>query len=138
MVELPTPVPNADSRAYWEAARVGQLLIRRCRACGAHHFMPRELCPVCWSPDLEWVNSSGLGRVYSFSIVHRAPTAPFAARTPYVVALIDLDEGVRMFANIVGEGALTVSIADPVHVVFEDRGGFAVPQFSISSSGSRP
>lgn len=129
-VALPQPAPNADSLAYWEAARDGRLVVRRCQACGKHHFMPRAQCPACWSDQLEWVDSSGCGTVYTMSTVHRAPTADFAAIVPYVIALIDLDEGVRMFANVVGDGAEKVAIGDRVQVTFEHRGdGVQVPQF---------
>jgi uncharacterized OB-fold protein len=106
------------------------LLLRACKACGARHFMPRYLCPQCWSDQLEWIDSAGRGTVHSFSIVHRAPTPDFGGQTPYVIAMIDLEEGPRMFTNIVGEGAHAVSIGDSVQVTFEDRGdGFKIPQF---------
>lgn len=92
--------------------------------------MPRYLCPKCWSTDLDWVEASGKGVVHSFSIIRRAPSAAFADRVPYVVALIDLDEGPRMMANVVREGALDTRIGDRVRVVFEDRGeGSKIPQF---------
>ena len=127
---LPAPEPNADSRAYWAAARERRLVVRRCLACGERHFMPRGQCPVCWSDQLEWVDCSGLGTVYSTSIVRRAPTPDFGAIVPYVIALIDLDEGPRMFANVVGSGALDVAIGDRVKVTFEGRGdGALIPQF---------
>ena len=93
--------------------------------------MPRGQCPKCWSDRLEWVDSAGVGSVYSFSVVHRAPTPDFSESAPYVVALIDLEEGVRMFANIVGHEALNVSLGDRVSVTFEPRGteGALIPQF---------
>jgi len=128
---LPQPLANADSLPYWNAARERRLLIRRCKACGERHFMPRHLCPYCWSDQLEWVESKGTGRIHSYSIVHRAPTATFAAATPYVIALVDLDEGVQMFANVVGHDALEVAIDDRVRVTFEERDdGAMLPQFS--------
>ncbi|WP_368075994.1 Zn-ribbon domain-containing OB-fold protein [Burkholderia lata] len=130
-VPLPLPVPNADSLPYWEAARAHRLVIRRCTACEALHFMPRHLCPVCWSDRLEWVDSKGTGSVHSFTIVRRAPMAAFTANVPYVVALIDLDEGPRMIANVIGDDALSVRIGDRVGVTFEDRGdGAMLPQFN--------
>ncbi|WP_454689722.1 Zn-ribbon domain-containing OB-fold protein [Achromobacter aloeverae] len=131
--DLPQPVANADSLPYWNAAREKQLLIRRCKACHAFHFMPRHLCPKCWSDDLEWVRSEGNGSVYSFSIIRRAPLAAFAQKAPYVTALIELDEGPRMVANIVGANSLSVKIGDKVRVVFEARGddGAMVPQFEL-------
>lgn len=127
---LPPPEPNGDSRPYWDAAREHRLVIRRCRDCGAKHFMPRHLCPQCWSDRLEWIDCKGAGTVASFSIVHRAPTAPFKAQTPYVVALVDLDEGPRMMSNIVGDGALDVAIGERVRVTFEERDGMTIPQFA--------
>jgi len=95
------------------------------------HFMPRNGCPNCWSEDLEWVDASGRGTVHTFSIVHRAPLPEFAADAPYVVAMVDLEEGPRMYTNIVGEAALDVAIGDKVQVRFQDRGeGTVVPQFT--------
>ena len=127
---LPVPEPNADSRAYWDAARERRLVVRRCRACGRHHFMPRGQCPACWSDELEWVDSGGFGTVYSLSVVHRAPTPDFGAVAPYVIALVDLDEGPRMFANVVGPGALQASIGERVQLTFERRGDTVLmPQF---------
>lgn len=127
---LPQPRPNGDSLPYWNAARERRLLIRQCNGCGAKHFMPRHLCPECGSDQLAWVESRGLGSVQSFSVVHRAPRPVFAAKGPYVIALIDLDEGPRMFANILGDDAIDVAIGDRVEVTFEDRGdGFLVPKF---------
>lgn len=127
---LPKPIPNADSQPYWDAAREHRLVIRKCNGCGALHFMPRFICPECWSEALEWVESAGKGRVHSFSIIRRAPLAAFADKVPYVTALIELDEGPRMVTNIVGDDALSVAIGDTVTVSFEDRGdGAMLPQF---------
>ncbi|MFT3816578.1 MAG: Zn-ribbon domain-containing OB-fold protein [Rubrivivax sp.] len=127
---IPKPVANADSAPYWNAAREQRLLIRRCGACGALHFMPRHLCPQCWSDDLQWIDAKGRGRVHSYTVIHRASSPAYASMTPYVVALIELDEGPRMVANILGDDALQVRIGDAVEVMFEDRGeGHKVPQF---------
>ena len=127
---LPQPQSNADSKPYWDAARERRLVIRKCKACAAVHFMPRHLCPHCWSDQLEWIDAKGGGTVQSFSIVHRASDPAFAARVPYVVAMIDLDEGPRMCSNILGEDALGVRIGERVQLTFEDRGdGALLPQF---------
>lgn len=127
---LPKPVANADSHPYWSAARERRLVIRKCKDCGELHFMPRNLCPACWSDQLEWIDAAGTGRVHSFTVIRRASDPAFASLVPYVVALIELDEGPRMMANILGDGALSVRIGDPVRVTFEDRGeGALLPQF---------
>ena len=129
--DLPAPVVNADSAPYWEGAREGRLLLQRCGDCGTLRFFPRYLCTACGSDRTEWAEASGRGRVHSFTIVHRAAFPEFQARTPYVVALIDLEEGPRVMTNIVGDDALGVAIGDAVVVEFEARGteGAKVPQF---------
>lgn len=128
---LPQPFPNPDSAPYWDGARNERLMIRSCKACGQKHFMPRYLCPHCWSTELDWVQASGRATVHSFSIIRRAPAAVFAPNVPYVVALVDLEEGPRMMSNIVGDGALEVRIGEAVRVCFEDRGdGAKIPQFA--------
>ncbi|WPB55877.1 Zn-ribbon domain-containing OB-fold protein [Xylophilus sp. GOD-11R] len=133
--QLPKPVANADSQPYWAAARERRLLIRRCSACQQLHFMPRYLCPHCWSDQLEWVDSKGAGVVHSFTIIRRAPIATFAGNAPYVVVMVELDEGPRMITNLVGDDALQVAIGDRVSVAFEDRGdGDLLPQFQRSSA----
>ena len=127
---LPPPTLNADSAPYWNAARERRLVIRKCKDCGALHFMPRHLCPNCWSDQLEWVDAKGTGTVHSCTVIHRASAPEFAARVPYVVALIDLDEGPRMVSNVLGDDALQVRIGDRVELTFEDRGdGALLPQF---------
>lgn len=129
--KLPPPIANADSRPYWDAARERRLIIRKCRACSQLHFMPRHLCPYCWSDQLEWVDAKGGGSVHSFTVIHRASDPAFAPLVPYAVALIELDEGPRMMANIVGPDATAVKIGDRVRVTFQDRGeGAMVPQFT--------
>jgi uncharacterized OB-fold protein len=127
---LPKPVANADSKPYWDAARERRLVIRKCRACSQLHFMPRHLCPNCWSDQLEWIDAKGIGTVHSFTVVRRASDPAFASRVPYVVALIELEEGPRMMANVLGADAMAVKIGDRVQVTFEDRGdGAMLPQF---------
>lgn len=128
---LPIPPVNADSKPYWEAAAEERLVLQRCAGCGAHRFPPSRICPKCHDDDGAWVEVSGRGRIASFTVMRRAPTPAFAARVPYVLALIDLEEGPRMMANIVGEDALEAAIGDGVEVCFEARGpdGFKLPQF---------
>jgi uncharacterized protein len=128
--ELPLPIVNADSREYWQAANQNRLVVRQCKACAALHFLPRHLCPQCWSDDLEWVAATGKGTVHSFTVIRRAPLSSYAPRVPYVVALIDLDEGPRMMTNIVGDDALETKIGDRVELRFETRGDQNLPQFA--------
>lgn len=127
---LPAPEPTPDAEPYWQGAREQRLLLQRCSRCGHRQFPPRHLCTTCQHDQHDWVEASGTGTVYSFTIVHRAPLAAFRDRVPYVVALVDLAEGPRMMANVVGDDALGVGIGEPVEVCFEPRsGGAMVPQF---------
>src|SRR5690606_176349 len=128
---LPIPIVNPDSQAYWDGARENRLMIRKCKSCGKTHFMPRYLCPFCWSTELDWIEASGRGAVHSYTVIRRAPVPGFGAKTPYVVALIDLEEGPRMMANMLGPDALETRIGDQVEVCFEARGDHAkLPQFT--------
>ncbi len=128
---LPFPESlSAEAAHFFAAAAEGRLELQRCSACGKAWFFPRPACVACGAERFVWFAASGRGRVHSYSIVHRAPSPEFGARVPYVVALVDLEEGARMMANVVGQGALEVAIGDAVEVTFEARGeGRRLPQF---------
>lgn len=95
------PETDAFTRAYWDAAEEGRLLLRRCEACGRAHHYPREFCPHCWSEDVSWEPASGRAELYTWSVVHRNDLPPFGERTPYVVAVVQLAEGPRMMTEVV-------------------------------------
>ena len=133
MTELskPVPVADADSEPFWEGCREHRLLIQRCTSCGTFCFPPHRSCPKCRSEASDWVEASGRGNVYSWIVVnHPVPREVFAGEVPYVVALIDLDEGVRMASNIIGCDPHAVTAGMPVEVVFEQgQGGMVLPKF---------
>ncbi|MDT7549241.1 MAG: uncharacterized protein QOE84_1635 [Actinomycetota bacterium] len=97
--DLPTVEP--ETQPFWDAAREGRLLIRRCAACGTAHSYPRPFCPVCWSEDVPWEQASGRATLYTFSTVFLNDLPPFSERLPYVAAVVDLEEGPRMMTGIV-------------------------------------
>ncbi len=115
-------VPNFDqeNRPYWEATKRHELYIQRCRDCGAVQFHPRVVCTACLSPNVQWVKASGRGKIYTFSVVNQNPTRGFRDSLPYIVAYVDLDEGVKMFANVVDCKPEEVKIGMPVEAVFAD------------------
>jgi uncharacterized OB-fold protein len=115
----PLPNPTATSRPYWQGARQGELRLQRCRACGQWVFYPRALCPYCLSGELEWARASGRGHVYTYTIVRRAAHPAFREEVPYVLAIVELEEGPRLTANIVGVVPEEVRIGLPVEAVFE-------------------
>lgn len=114
----PLPTPDAATGPYWAAAREGRLVMPRCRDCGHYHFYPKTLCPKCSSAQLEWTQCNGNAVVYSFTVIHRAPSPAFAALVPYVVATVKLAEGPHLMTNITGCSSDAVRIGMPVHVVF--------------------
>lgn len=132
MADYPKPLPvvNEDTREYWASCQRHELVIQRCRACGRFQFYPRGICSHCCSEDLEWAKAAGKGQVYSYSVVHRPPSKAFAPDVPYVVAIVELAEGVRMMTNIVDCPPEAVRIGMPVEVMFQDvTAEITLPQF---------
>ena len=116
--EKPLPVIDHDSAPYWEAAREGRLDIPLCGDCGKHHFYPRAICPHCHSDNLKFDTVSGRGVVHTFTIARRPAGPAFADDVPYVVALMELEEGPRMMSRIQTDDPETVQIGARVEVTF--------------------
>jgi uncharacterized protein len=100
-VRFDLPVPDDETQPFWDAAREGKLLIKRCADCGRAHFYPRPFCPFCWSAAVSWEAASGQAALYTWSVVHHNDLPPFSERIPYVAAVVDLAEGPRMMTNVV-------------------------------------
>jgi hypothetical protein len=114
------PVPTPDTAPFWEAAKRGELRLQYCADCRQYYFYPRALCRQCWSSNVEWRTVSGRGRVHTFTINYRAGRAsPFPG--PFIIAIVELDEGPRLMTNLVGVEAdpAVVRCEMPVEVVFE-------------------
>ena len=126
----PLPDPTEVSRPFWEAAKEHRLLIQRSRKTGKYVFYPRAVSPFGADDELEWVEVPGRGTVYSFTVARR-PTAPqWAADGPYVIAIVELEEGVHMTANIVDCAPDDVRVGMPVVVVYRDvTPDVTLPQF---------
>lgn len=119
MYEKPLPVVDPESAPYWAALKERRLILKHCRDCGRHHFYPRALCPHCHSDALEWADASGRGSIYSYTVARRPAGPAFKADAPYVVAVVDLDEGARMMTNIVTDDVESVRIGQRVAVAFD-------------------
>lgn len=117
----PIPKPTPETKPYWDAAKQRKLLIQRCNDCSRHYFYPRPLCPGCLSRNVAWVEASGRGRLHTFVINHRAPRK-FPVEAPFVIGIIELEEGPRMLTHVVGvePDPQAVHCDMPVEVVFED------------------
>jgi uncharacterized OB-fold protein len=121
---IPAPPVSPETRPFWDAAAEGRLLVKTCAACGQRHFYPRSICPFCGSDRTEWLEASGRGTIYSFSVMRRVPA-------PYAIAYVMLEEGVTMMTNIVDCDLDAIRIGQKVAVVFTPTdGGPPVPMFA--------
>ena len=126
----PLPTVSGETKPFWDACRRGQLLIQKCDRCDEFQFYPRGICANCWSEDIRWVTASGKGTVWTFTVTYQNRTPGFAEDVPYVLALVELDEGVRMFTNIIECPPRDVSIGMPVEVTFvQANNRISVPYF---------
>ncbi len=136
------PPVGAESGAFWEATREGRLLVQWCTACDRGVFYPRVFCPHCAAPGtaLEWRTASGRATVYAAGVEHKpeATGATFSGGQPYCVALVDLEEGVRMMTNVVGCPPDEVRSGQAVVVTWEPLSdGRQLPLFSPVNGSAR-
>ncbi|MDY6907448.1 MAG: Zn-ribbon domain-containing OB-fold protein [Chloroflexota bacterium] len=116
----PLPMVTPDTREFWEGCKRHELVIQRCRDCGALRHYPRPMCPACGSWDAEWVRVSGRGKVYTWTVAVQPFHPGFLDEMPYASVTVELDEGVRMVSNVVDVPPEELYIGMPVEVVFED------------------
>jgi len=116
--EYAAPAIDWESRAYWEGAGRGELVLQRCRDCGVVQHRPRGLCASCLSDDIEHFVASGRGSVYTYSVVRQNQMPAFAKAVPYVVSYVALEEGPQLLTNIVDCDPDDVSIGMAVKVDF--------------------
>ena len=114
----PAPIPDAETEPYWQAVNEGRLMVQRCTVCGRSQLYPRWRCLRCRG-EVEWVDAGGGGTVYSFTVIRQNFSRSFKHLIPYVVALVDLDEGPRLMTNLVGVDPDDVEIGMRVRVKFE-------------------
>jgi uncharacterized OB-fold protein len=132
-VRKPLPEITSINQPFWDGAKAGKLVMQKCQDCGAWIFCPRPICVECNSDRLEWVQVSGRGKVFSFTIIREVvghALRGFAPDIPYVTAWIDLDEGPRFCSNIIACPIEEVKIGMNVQAVFKDTGqGITLPKF---------
>jgi hypothetical protein len=125
---LAAPNPTELTRPYWESAKRHVLVRPVCSKCGKNFFTPQVACPKCLSEDWAWVESSGVGRIYSATIVHKPPYP--GIEVPYVFAIVALDEGWHMLANILNCEPRAASIGTRVRVNWQRQlGEYVIPNF---------
>jgi uncharacterized OB-fold protein len=130
------PVPTPETQQFWDGAAAGELRIQRCADCGTPFFYPRTSCPFCASANIEWFTTSGRATLYSYTITHRAAPG-FEDDAPYAIAVVQLAEGPRMMANIVGVPNTPDNLVldMDLEVTFEQRGDVRLPQFTPTGEG---
>jgi uncharacterized OB-fold protein len=117
--DKPLPEPSPDTAPYWDGLHAGKLMLQSCGACGKIRHYPRPVCPFCYSMETRWQPASGRGLVHSWTITHHAFHPGFKRDLPLMLATVDLDEGVRMQAQLRGVDASDLKIGMPVRIVFE-------------------
>lgn len=124
-VKYPAPQGNAETKPFWDAATEGRFLIKRCKSCGEAHYFPRALCPFCFSDQTEWEETSGDGEIYSYSLMRKSPTGPYA------IGYVTLKEGPSVLTNFVDCDFAALKIGTKVKVVFKPSdGGAPLPFFT--------
>ncbi len=118
----PVPPVTPETAPWWAGCARGELLLQRCAACGHKQHYPRQLCAACGHRELVWEAASGRGRIRSYTVIRRAVSAAFAEDTPYVVALIELEEGPTLMTNLLHCDPEALAIGQPVRALFEARG----------------
>lgn len=116
----PALVARGEERMFYDRLRQHELVFQRCRTCGDTVFPLRTICPHCSSEELALEVSARRGTLYSFTTQYRAAHPHFADSVPYSLGLVDLNEGVRVFASVGGVSPDGLTIGMPVELVFED------------------
>ena len=132
--ERPPARPRPETRnagaTFWSKAAEGVLVVPKCTECARTFWHPRPRCPHCGSERVDWIHASGRGVVHTFTVVRQSGDPYFKTKVPYAVAMIDLDEGVRIMTNIVDTPLDSLAVGMRVEVLFEDAGaGIAIPLF---------
>ena len=128
--QKPVPIVNPWTKPFWDAAREEKLILQKCQDCDKHIFYPRIACPHCFSDKIEWVEASGKGTVYSYTVVTNNAPSAFIQDMPFVIAIVKLEEGVQMLSNIINCNPDDVECDMPVEVTFEKLDDeFTLPKF---------
>ena len=114
------PTPNQDTQAYWDALRQRRLTFQKCGGCGAVRHYPRPVCDRCYSMDVTWIDATGRGKVHSWTVAHHPFHPGFKGEVPYTLVTVDLEEGVRMQAQLKGSPAAEIEIGTPLEVRYEN------------------
>lgn len=123
------PVLTEVNRGFWEAVERHRLQVQRCGECGELRYPPAARCPRCLSGGWRWREVSGHGELLSYVVVHQRYHPAWADRVPYNVVLVQLDEGPRMFSNVLPFARTDLTVGMRLRVVYDDEDGLTLPRF---------
>ncbi len=123
----PLPRPDQDSRPFWKSCQAHQMALQQCGGCGRFRFPPRLVCPHCLSEEASWTPVGGGGRVYVSLVMYRPPNSAWEGDVPYNLSMVELEEGVRLWSNVVGCDPETVQIGDRVQLQYDD----VTPEYTL-------
>ncbi len=128
-LSTPGPTVTQTSSKFWESAKDGLLMIQNCSECDHNFFYPRTICPKCWSQKLVWKEASGKGRLKSYSVVHKPGHPAWEPATPYVVGLVEIEEGPTLLSIIVTDSDYECNIGEPLLLAPTNVSGRVLPAF---------
>ncbi|HOJ52519.1 MAG TPA: Zn-ribbon domain-containing OB-fold protein [Syntrophales bacterium] len=130
-MEKPKPHVGPDNILFWEGCKRHQLVFQKCTSCGHVRWPPSHICPLCHAFATEEVVSAGRGKIYSYVVYHFAYHPALVEELPYVVALVELEEGPRILSNIVGENLSDLDCELPVELIWDEQGEIPLPKFRV-------
>ena len=116
----PLPEPSIDSKPHWDGLKAHRLMLQTCDGCGKIRHYPRPVCADCYSMEVTWTEASGKGALYSWTETHHPFHVGFRGETPYILATVDLPEGVRIQTQLVGANLADLKLGQAVEVVYAD------------------
>jgi uncharacterized protein len=132
---VPPPVPDLDTQPFWDGCEQGRFLLPKCRSCGYVRWPPGPMCPDCQSMEIDWIEAKGGGAVYSWIVAHHPVLPALVDQVPYVIAMIDLDEGARVVGNVLECPWDEVEAGMRVETIFErTNDGVTIPNFRKSKT----
>jgi uncharacterized protein len=127
------PVVSPETAPFWNAANEGTFLLQRCQDCSKVQYHYRALCSHCMSDRVEDFASSGRGKVWTYTVVYKNGSPAYKDKTPYVIALVELEGGVKVLSNIETDEPESVTFDTPVDLIFaEAENGQAIPLFKLA------
>ncbi|CAM3895931.1 Zn-ribbon domain-containing OB-fold protein [Lederbergia lenta] len=133
-LNVPGPTITSVSKPFWDAVAQKEFILQKCIDCHEWVFYPRTICPHCWSDQLEWIPASGKGRLKTWGVVHKPGHPAWSEVAPYVLGIVELDEGPTMMSHLLLDPKRDLHIGLPLEVSFTKCNTVWLPFFKRSSN----